>query len=212
MLLRTNTLSIVTTGFGIGSELTSATVWVPGRDAPPCVRGCGDMEKHCQRATVVVIAEAERDGFQSGGHFRGAVFDHSLQVAPFCTLHGLMSMLPYKTGPVGGFRARHLQLGVGVMMGHTNATDCRRTRLVQQTRNHKPMVTLVNTIAREMLPEWFTWTTMQLSCNVLTKLHQHVHDSSPWDAVFSTGQHTRGHIWVEVGGVCNGQGGGRCSM
>ena len=54
------------------------------------------------------------------------------------------------------------------MKGHTNARDCRRTRLVQQTRNYKPLVTLVNKMARQMLPEWFTWTTMQLSCNVLT--------------------------------------------
>ena len=117
--------------------------------------------------------------------------------------------MAYKRGPVGGVRAWHLQLGVGGMKGHTNATDCRRTRLVQRTRNYKPLVTLVNKMARQMLPDWFTWTTMQLSCNVLTKPHQYVHDASPWSAVFSTGQHTRGHIWVEVGGVCNGRGGRR---
>ena len=157
---------------------------------------------------MVVIAEAERDGVKGGGPFRGAVFDHSLQVAPFCTLHGMMGILPYKRGPVGGFRAWHLQLGVGGMKGHTNARDCRRTRLVQQTRNYKPLVTLVNKMARPMLPDWFTRTTMQLSCNVLTKPHQHVHDASPWSAVFSTGQHTRGHLWVEVGGVSIGTAGG----
>ena len=39
VLLRTNRFSIVTPGFGIYSELTSATVWVPGRDVPLCVRG-----------------------------------------------------------------------------------------------------------------------------------------------------------------------------
>ena len=116
-------------------------------------------------------------------------------------------MLPYRTGPVGGFRVRHLQLGVGGMKGHNNATYFRHTRLVQQAWNYKPLVTLVNQIARELLPKWFTWTTMQLSCNVLTKPHQHLHKSSPWWAVFSTGQHTRGHIWMEVGGVCSGQGG-----
>ena len=108
VLLRTNTYSIVTSAFGMDGALTSAIVWVPGHDAPLCVHGCGDLEEHCQRATVVVIVEAERDGHMSGGHFRGAVFDHSLQVAPFCTLHGMMSMLPYNTRPVGGFRARHL--------------------------------------------------------------------------------------------------------
>ena len=42
------------------------------------------------------------DGVKAGGHFRGAVFDHSLQVAPFCTLHGMMGILAYKRGPVGG--------------------------------------------------------------------------------------------------------------
>ena len=213
VLLRSNRFIIVTSSFGMDSALTSATVWVPGRDVPLHVRDCGDMEEQCHRATVVVIAEAERDGVKGGGHFRGAVFDHSLQVAPFCTLHGMMSILPYKRGPVGGFRAWHLQLGVGGMEGHTNARDCRRTRrLVQQTRNYKPLVTLVNRIAREMLREWFTWTTMQSSCNVVTKRQQHVHDTSPWSAVFSTGQHTRGHLWVEPGGVCNGPGGWRCSM
>ena len=88
-------------------------------------------------------------------------------------------MLPWKRGPVGGIRVWHLQLGVGGMKGHDNARDCRCTRLVQQTRNYKPLATLVKGIAREMLPEWFTWTTMQLSCNVLTKPHQHVHSTSP---------------------------------
>ena len=120
-------------------------------------------------------------------------------------------MLPYKRGPVGGLRAWHLQLAVGGMKGHTTARDCRHTRLVQQTRNYKPLATSVNKIAREMLREWFTWTTMQ-PCNVLTKPQQHVHDTSPWSGVFSTGQHTRGHLWVEVGGVCNSKGGRRCSM
>ena len=98
-----------------------------------------------------------------------------------------MGILAYKRGPFGGFRAWHLQLRVGGMKGHTNATDCRRTGLVQQTRNYKPLVTLVNKMATQMLPDWFTWTTMQLSCNVLTKPHPHVHDASPWWAVFSTG-------------------------
>ena len=161
VLLRSNRFSIVTPGFGMDSALTSAAVWVPGRDNPLHFHDCGDMEEQCHRATVVVIAEAERDGVKGGGHFQVAIFDHSLQVAPFCTLHGMMGILPYKRGPVGGFRAWHLQLGVGGMKGHTNARDCHRTRLVQQTRNYKPLVTLVNKMARQMLPDWFTWTTMQ---------------------------------------------------
>ena len=212
VLLRANRFSILTSGFGMVSVLTSATVWVPGRDVPLHFRDCGDMEEQCHRATVVVIAEVQRHGVKGGGYFRGAVFEHSLQVALFCTLHRMMSILPYKRGPVGGFRAWHLQLGVGGMKGHTNARDCRRTRLVQQTCNYKPLMTLVNRIAREMLPKWFTRTTTQLFCNVLTKLHQHVHDTSPWSAVFSTGQHTRGHFWVEVGGVCDRPRGRICSM
>ena len=194
VVLRSNSFNIVTSGFRMDSTLTSATVWVPGRDNPLPFHDCEDMDEQCHRATVVVIADPERDGVKGGGHFRGAVFDHSLQVAPFCTLHGMMGVLPYKRGPVGGFRAWHLQLGVGGMKGHTNASDCRRTRLVQQTRNYKPLVTLVNKMARQMLPDWFTWTTMQLSCNVLTKPHQHMHNTSPWSAVFSTSQHTRGHL------------------
>ena len=79
---------------------------------------------------MIVIAGVERGGYGSGGHFRGAVFDHSLQVAPFCTLHGVMGILPYTTAPVGGFRLRRLQLGVGDMKGHTIATDSRHARPV----------------------------------------------------------------------------------
>ena len=131
VLLRSSRFSIVTSGFGMDSALTSATVWVPGRDNPMHFHDFGDMEEQCHQATVVVIAEAERVGVKGGGHFRGAVFDHSLQVAPFCTLHGMMGILAYKRGPVGGSRAWHLQLGVGGMKGHTNARDCHCTRLVQ---------------------------------------------------------------------------------
>ena len=107
--LRTNTYNIVASSFGMGSAFTSASVWVPRREAPLCVHGRGGMEEHCKRATVVVIAQAERDGYESGGHFRGAFFNHSLQVAPFCTLHRMMSMFPYRTGPIGGFRVWLLQ-------------------------------------------------------------------------------------------------------
>ena len=148
MLLRANTYIIVTSAFGMDTALTCATIWLRGRDAPWCIHGCGDMEEHCQRARVVVIAEAERDGYGSGRHFRRAVFEHSLQVAPLCTVHGMMSMLPYRLGPIGGFRLRHLQLGVGGIKGHINAIDFRHTCLVQQTRNYKPLVTLVNQICK----------------------------------------------------------------
>ena len=106
------------------------------------------MEDHCQRVTFVVIAEAARDGYGSGGHFRGTVFDHSLRVALFCALQAMVSMLPYMTGPIGWFRVQHLQPRVVGMKGHNNATHFRHTRLVQQTRNYKPLVTLVNQIAK----------------------------------------------------------------
>ena len=77
VLLRTNTHSIVTSSFGMDTPLTSGTRPVPRREAVVCIYGCGDMEEHCQKATAVVIAEAECDGSGIGGHFRGAVFDHS---------------------------------------------------------------------------------------------------------------------------------------
>ena len=124
-----NTYNIVTSSFGMQTTLTSGTICVPGREAPVCVHGCGDMEEQCQKATVVVVAQ--RDGYGSGGHFHGAVFDHTLQVASFCTLHGMMSMLPCRTAPVGWFRVRQLQLGVGGMRGHIIATNFRCTRLVR---------------------------------------------------------------------------------
>ena len=46
----------------------------------------------------------------------------------------------------------------------------------------------------------------------VSKPHEQLHDSSPWSAVFSTGQHTRGHISVEVGCLCSGPGGWICTM
>ena len=56
VLLRSNRFSIVTSGFGIDSALTSAAVWVPGRENPLHVHDRGDMEEQRHRATVVVIA------------------------------------------------------------------------------------------------------------------------------------------------------------
>ena len=194
------------------TTLTSAIIGVPRREARVRVHGCGDLEEQCQRAALVVIAEVERDAFRRGGHFRGAIFDHSLHVAPFCTFLGMMSMWPYRTAPFGGLRVWHLQLGVGGMKGHIIATDFRHTRLVRQTCQYKALLTLVYQIASESLPEWFTWTTMQLSCNGVTKPHQLLHDSSPWWAVFSTRRHTRGHIWAEAGCVFIGRCGRRCRM
>ena len=47
VLLRLNRFSIVTSGFGIGSALTYAAVWVPGREDPLHFHDCGDMEEQC---------------------------------------------------------------------------------------------------------------------------------------------------------------------
>ena len=75
----TNTYSIVTpsfgrdtslASFGRDTSLTSTTICVPGCEALVCVDYCGDMEEHCQKTTMVVIVEAERDGYGSAGHFR----------------------------------------------------------------------------------------------------------------------------------------------
>ena len=144
VLLRTNTYNVVTPSFALDKALTSATMWVLGREAPVCVHGCGDVEEHCRKATVVVIDEVERYGYGTRGHFWGVVFDHSLHVAPFCTLHGMMSMLPYTTAAIGGFTVRHLQLGFGAMKGHIIMANLRQRSLVRRTLKCKPLVTLVN--------------------------------------------------------------------
>ena len=71
VLLRSNRFSIVTSGFGINSALASAAVWVPGREDPLHFHDCGDMGEQWHRATVVVIAEAERDGVKAGRSLPG---------------------------------------------------------------------------------------------------------------------------------------------
>ena len=52
---------------------------------------------------MIIIVEGEHNGHGSGGHFWGAVFDDSLRVAPYCTLHGIKAILPYTAEAVGGF-------------------------------------------------------------------------------------------------------------
>ena len=146
-----------------------------------------EMEEACERACIIVIGEAKRDGHRRGGHYRGASYDRSLQVAPLCVLHGIMGTLVYTRETLGQFCLRRLQLGAGGSKGHTAKGDCRRSRLVQGTQEHGPLVMMVNHIARELGPEWFTSTTIQLSCNETTAPHQHRFDSTPWSAVFSTG-------------------------
>ena len=106
------------------------------------------MEEACEQACVILIGEAERDGFQGGGHFRGASYDRWLQVAPLCVLHGIMGTLVYRRETFGQFSLRRLLLGVGGSKGHTRKGDVRRSRLVHGTREQGPFLLMVNHIAR----------------------------------------------------------------
>ena len=153
-----------------------------------------EMEEAREQACVILIGEGESDGFRSGGHFRGASYDRSLQVAPLCVLHGIMGTLVYTREAFGQFSLRRLQLAVGGSQVHTGKGDVRRSQPVHGTQEHGPLVLMVNHIAKGFPPECFTWTTIQLSCNEVTDPHQHRFDSTPWSAVFSTGQQLGGEI------------------
>ena len=89
-----------------------------------------EMEKACEQACVIVIGEAERDGRRRGGHYRGAIYDRSLQVAPLCVLHGIMGTLVNTRETSQHFCLPRLQFGVGGSKGHTPKGDCRWSRLV----------------------------------------------------------------------------------
>ena len=204
VLLRTNTHKIMDSRFGPDTAVTSAAVWSPGMGEAKVYHTIQEMEEACEQACVIVVGEAERDGLRPGGHYRGASCDRSLQVAPLCVLHGIMGTLLYTRETLGQLSLRRLRLGVGGSKGHTAKGDCRRSRLVQGTQEHGPLVMMVNRIARKLVPKWFTWTTIQLSCNETTAPHQHRFDSTPWSVVFSTGRHVGGEIWVEEGGVGSG--------
>ena len=67
-----------------------------------------EMEEACEQACVIVVGEAERDGLRPGGHYRGASYDRSLQVAPLCVLHGIMGTLLYTRETLGQFSLRRL--------------------------------------------------------------------------------------------------------
>ena len=204
VLLRTNTPKIMDSRFGPDTAVTSAAVWSPGMGEAKVYHTIQEMEEACEQACVIVVGEAERDGLRPGGHYRCASYDRSLQVAPLCVLHGIMGTLLYTRETLGQFSLRRLQWGVGGSKGHTAKGDCRRSRLVQGTQEHGPLVMMVNRIARKLVPEWFTWTTIKLSSNETTAPHQHRFDSPPWSAVFSTGRHVGGEIRVEEGGVGSG--------
>ena len=147
VLLRTNTPKIMDSRFGPDNAVTSAAVWSPGMREAKVYHTIQEMEEACEQACVIVVGEAERDGHRPGGHCRGASYDRSLQVAPLCVLHGIMGTLLYTRETLGQFSLRRLRLGVGGSKGHTAKGDCRRSRLVQGTQEHGPLVMMVNRIA-----------------------------------------------------------------
>ena len=106
VLLRTNTPKIMDSRFGPDTSVPSAAVWSPGIAEAKVYHTIEEMEEACAQACVIVIGEAERDGPRRGGHFRGASYDRSLQVAPLCVLHGIMGTLVYKRETVGQFSLR----------------------------------------------------------------------------------------------------------
>ena len=198
VLLCTDTHSIMKERFG---TVTAVTFWSPGGEEAKVYRMTAKMEEECEAACLIIIGEAEKDGFQSGGPFRGATYDRDLQVPPLSFLHGVMRTLVYTREALGTFSLQRLQLGVGGSKGHTGQKDVHRTRLVQGTLMHGPLVLMVNRIAMGLVPLWFTWTTIQLSRNAMKHPPQHRFDATRWSAVFSTGQHSGGKIWVEEGRV-----------
>ena len=113
VLLRTNTPKIMDSRLGPDTAVTSATVWSPGMAEAKVYHTIEEMEEACEQACVIVIGEAEGDGHRRGGHYRGASYDRSLQVAPLCVLHGIMGTLVYTRERLGQFSLRRLELGVG---------------------------------------------------------------------------------------------------
>ena len=126
VLLHTNTPKIMDSRFGPDTALTSAAVWSPGMAEAKVYHTIHEMEEACEQACVIVVGEAERDGHRRGGHYRGASYDRSLQVAPLCVLHGIMGTLLYTRETLGQFSLRRLQLGAGGSKGHTAKGDCAR--------------------------------------------------------------------------------------
>ena len=78
VLLRTNTPNIIGSSFGTDTAVTSAALWSPGMAEAKVYCTTHEMEEACVQACVILIGEAERDGFRSGGHFPGASYDCSL--------------------------------------------------------------------------------------------------------------------------------------
>ena len=95
VLLRTNTPKIPGSRCGTDTAVTSTAVWSPGMAEAKVYRTTHEMKEACEQACVFLINGAEHDWFRSGGRFRGATYDRSLQVAPLCVLHGIMGTLVY---------------------------------------------------------------------------------------------------------------------
>ena len=133
VLLCTNTHTLMCARFGSNIAVTCAALWSPGMAEAKVHHMTHEMEEACEQACVIIIGEAGRDEFRSGGHFRGASYDRSLQVAPLCVLHGIMGTLVYTREALKHFSQRRVQLGVGGIKGHTGKRDLCRTRLVQVT-------------------------------------------------------------------------------
>ena len=148
VLLRTNTPKISGSRFGSDTLVTSPAVWNPGMAQAKVYCTTQEMEEACEQACAILIGEAERDGFRSGGYFRGASYDCSLHVAPLCVLHGIMGTLVYTRETFGQFSLQKLHLGVDGSKGHTGKGGVRRSRLVHGTQEHCPLVFMVNHIAR----------------------------------------------------------------
>ena len=148
VLLRTNRPKMMDSRFGPDTATMSAAVLSPGMAEAKVYHTIEEMEEACEQACVILIGEAERDGFRAGGHYQGASYDRSLQVAPLCVLHGIMGTPVYRRERFGQFCLRRLQLGVRGSRGHTGKGDVRRSRLVHGTQEHDPLLRMVNHIAR----------------------------------------------------------------
>ena len=139
VLLRTNTPKTMDSRFGPDSAVTSAAIWSPGMAEAKVYHTIQVVEEACEQACVIVVGEAERDGLRPGGHYRGASYDRSLQVAPLCVLHGIMGTLMYTRETLGQFSLRRLQLGVGGSKGRTAKGDLSARGLC---KGHKSMAPL----------------------------------------------------------------------
>ena len=103
VLLRTITRKIMDSRFRPNTAVTFAAVWSPGMADAKVYHTIEETAEACEQACVILIDEAERDGFRAGGHYVGTSYDRSLQVAPLCVLHGIMGIVVYTRETFGQF-------------------------------------------------------------------------------------------------------------